>query len=179
MWLRLLRVIIATFFRPRLGFLDESVLWFVVSPGDLDVNVHMNNARYLAVMDLGRADLLLRTGLWTTLRQLKLAPVLGATMVRYRRSLKPFQRFCLRSRLVAWDEKWFYIEHIIQRDGVTACSAVVKATFVGQGGTAPPAFITKAVGYQPPSPDLPAWVQAWRDFDASQEQRPLRAVGES
>ena len=55
-FLRALRV-------PRIGLLDESAVGFRVLPGDLDVNVHLNNGRYLALMDLGRFDLLIRGGL--------------------------------------------------------------------------------------------------------------------
>lgn len=34
-----------------------------VWPGDLDINLHMNNGRYLSLCDLGKIDLMLRTGL--------------------------------------------------------------------------------------------------------------------
>lgn len=64
---RLAKVLITAFFRDRLSLLDESVLEFRVLPTDLDVNLHMNNARYLSVMDLGRLDLLVRAGLFATL----------------------------------------------------------------------------------------------------------------
>ena len=61
--LRLLRVLIAARFRGRIDVLDESVLNLVVWPTDLDLNLHMNNGRYLSVMDLGRIDHVARTGL--------------------------------------------------------------------------------------------------------------------
>ena len=62
-------------------------------PDDLDVNVHMNNGRYLALMDLGRFDLMVRARLYRPKEHRQRWPVLGSTMVRYRRSLQPFQRF--------------------------------------------------------------------------------------
>ena len=47
---------------PRLGLLDTGSLHMRVWPTDLDVLMHMNNGRYLSLMDLGRVDLLVRSG---------------------------------------------------------------------------------------------------------------------
>lgn len=41
--------------RLPLDLLDASVVGFRVWPTDLDINLHMTNARYLSVMDAGRA----------------------------------------------------------------------------------------------------------------------------
>ncbi len=60
---RLLGLLLTTRWRGRLGPLEESVLKLRVWPVDLDVNLHMNNGRYLSVMDLNRVDVILRTGL--------------------------------------------------------------------------------------------------------------------
>lgn len=61
--LRLLIVIIGTAFRPRLAPDSISRIRGCVLPNDLDLNFHMNNGRYLTVLDLGRIDFLLRIGL--------------------------------------------------------------------------------------------------------------------
>ena len=63
-WLRFFWVIIAGFFKKPLGFGDVSVLRQRVWLDELDINVHMNNAKYLAVMDLGRTDWIVRSGAW-------------------------------------------------------------------------------------------------------------------
>ncbi|HEX8430337.1 MAG TPA: thioesterase family protein, partial [Longimicrobium sp.] len=67
--LRLFYVALAALRRPRLRPLDLSVVTFRVFPNDLDVNFHMNNGRYLTLMDLGRLDLLLRLGILRELRR--------------------------------------------------------------------------------------------------------------
>lgn len=46
----------------RLKPLDTSVLKMRTWPGDLDINFHMNNGRYLTLMDLGRFNLTIRSG---------------------------------------------------------------------------------------------------------------------
>ena len=53
---RLLRALLAALRRRPLGPLEESVVAFGVWPGDLDINRHMNNGRYLTVMDRGQGE---------------------------------------------------------------------------------------------------------------------------
>ena len=49
--------------RSNLSALESSNCNFRVLPTDLDVNLHMNNGRFLQIMDLARIDWLLRTGI--------------------------------------------------------------------------------------------------------------------
>ena len=67
MVLRLLAVLAASLLRPRAGFLDECAITLRVWPNDLDSNLHMTNSRYLLAMDVGRWDLVVRTGFWRVL----------------------------------------------------------------------------------------------------------------
>lgn len=170
LWLRLIRVLISSLLRPRLGYLDESVLRFRVMPHDLDINIHMNNARYLALMDLGRFDLIIRCGLWRGVWRHRWQPVIGGAVTRYRRPLKPFQAFALKSRLLAWDDKWLYIEHRIEVAGALACHTLVRGAFVGAGGVVPPAEVAAMSGHHGASPALPAWTGPWRDMDGALDQ---------
>ena len=164
LWLRVLAVIISTFFRPRLSFSGPSVLSFRVWPHDLDINIHMNNARYMALMDLGRLDLIVRCGLWRTVFKEHWQPVIAAALVRFKKPLKPFQPFTMTSRVLSWDERWIYIEHIIETKEAVACHAVVRGAFVRKGQVIPPQEVVNRTGGCISSP-LPEWVSAWRDAD--------------
>lgn len=166
LWFRVLRVIVLALWRKRLGLLDESRLSFRVWPTDLDINVHMNNARYLALMDLGRLDLIVRTGMARRVWTEKLQPVIGAALVRYRRPLAPFQPITLRSRLLAWDDKWLYIEHRLESGEVLACHAVVKGMLVGRDGGVPPAELARTLGHDQDSPPVPDWVAHWSEAES-------------
>ena len=167
LWLRLLGVLIGSLFRPRLGMFDESVLRGRVWLTDLDLNVHMNNARYLAVMDLGRFDMFVRSGMLRAFIRKRIQPLMGATMVRYRRALRPFEAFTLHSRFVGWDERRAYVEHWIECDGEVACHAVMWAAFRRAGARVAPAELAREMGVTLPSPPLPDWVQSWRDLDVT------------
>lgn len=167
LWLRLLKTLAFTLFRRRLDFLEESVLTFRVWPCDLDPNIHMNNARYLSIMDLGRADLLVRTGLMRRMLAMKWQAVLGGSTIRYRKPLKPFQRFRLHTRLLCWDEKWFFLEHRIETAKGVAAIALVKGIFVGAQGPVPATDVVRMIGFAGNPPETPAWVQSWRQLDGA------------
>ncbi|HIJ38034.1 MAG TPA: thioesterase family protein [Rhodospirillaceae bacterium] len=170
LWLRLFWVVAAALMGRRLTALEPSHLFFHVLPNDLDINLHMNNARYLSVMDLGRADLLVRTGLWGRLWRSGAHPVLAGSVVRYRRPLAPFQRYQLLSRLVGWDERWFYIEHRIESHQAVACVALVKGTFLSPSGRLSPAEMAKLINWTAEPPPLPSWVGLWHDLDLGTEE---------
>jgi acyl-CoA thioesterase FadM len=165
-WLRLIKMAAGAPFREKLSWRDESVLSFRVWPNDLDINLHMNNARYLGVMDIGRFDLAIRCGLARLVWRRKLKPVVASAMVRFRRSLAPFERFTLRSRIVGWDEKWIFIEHNIERGGEMYCQAIVKALFLTRSGAVPTRELLDAVGARVPASELPDWIAHWQAAEA-------------
>lgn len=95
---------------PRLGLLDEDCVRMHVWPQDIDFNLHMNNARYLSVMDYARMHLLARSRLLEHAIRSRWQPIVGAVWMTYRRSLPLFSAFTIASRLLCWDDRWFYIE---------------------------------------------------------------------
>ena len=118
LWLRLLWLLAATVFRPRLAPpFETSVVSLIVLPNDLDIYGHMNNGRYLTIMDLGRMDLFVRGGLIRSIRGAGWTPVLSAAKVRYRRELRLFQRFRLETRIVYWEATTFVMEHRVVVSG--------------------------------------------------------------
>lgn len=165
---RMARILLAALLGRRLGGpLAASVVRFRVLPNDLDINLHMNNGRYLTLMDLGRADLMIRTGLLGPMLRRRWMPVLGGASVRYRRPLGPFETFVLRTRVLCWDAKWLFIEHRVEKpDGHLACHAVVKGLFLAPGGARiPPSEILAVLGQDLVSPPMPAGVAAWLESE--------------
>ena len=134
LYLRLIIFLIRSVFRPKLDISGTSILRFHVLPNDLDLNMHMNNGRYLTIMDFGRMDLVLRGGMAKKVIEKKYIPVLGAAQIRFRIQLHPFQAYDLESRILSWDEKWFYMEQrfVIAKGklkGAVAAIALVKGSF--------------------------------------------------
>lgn len=133
LWFRLLWLLLTAWRRPRLvPPRGVSVLAFRVWPTDLDLSAHMNNGRYWTLMDLGRFDLMLRSGLWKAVRRHRWMPVVTAAKIRFRREMRLFRPFRLETRIVAWAETWLVMEHRIvskARDGseVVAAISLVRA----------------------------------------------------
>jgi acyl-CoA thioesterase FadM len=102
-WARILAHGLAAQRRPRLSApFGTSVLTFRAWPADCDTNGHVNNGRYGMIADLGRYDLLVRTGIWRALRKAGLAPVMGGGAIAFRREVRLWRRFQLATRLLTW-----------------------------------------------------------------------------
>lgn len=178
---RLLLVLLRAVRAPRAAPLETAVLDMRVWPTDLDVNLHMNNGRYLAVFDLGRLDLMVRIGGLRPMLRNRWRPVLAGIVVRYRRQLGPLARFRLSTRLIGWDDRWFFMEQRAELpDGRIAALAVLRAAVVGPGGTVAPAEVLGAVGARAEPPPLPD--ELGRLFAAEQEMadhllEPARTAG--
>ena len=83
LWLRLLWLIATAWRRPRLELpFATSSLAFRVWPHDVDTSLHMNNGRYWTLMDLGRTDLMIRSGLWRPVLKERWTPVVSAAATR-------------------------------------------------------------------------------------------------
>lgn len=148
-----------------------------VLPNDLDINLHMTNGRYLMLMDLGRFDLIVRMGLLREIVRRRWRPIVGSLTIRFRRSLNPFQSYELRTRLVCWDEKWFFIEQQFERGSEIAATAVVKGLFRDSGGNVPPQEVVNLTGDSIASPPMPEAVAEWQASEAMmrEEQQASRA----
>ncbi len=166
-WFRLVRV--GWFALRRTGSVGADIrssLDFRVSPGDIDVNLHMNNGRYLTIMDLGRIDILIRTGLWREMKRQKLQGVVAAQRVRYRHALAPWDRFRVESRILGWNNDGIIFDHRMIRDRngeeKLAAAATNRFVFVARGGPKPKtADILAGAGITADSPSLSEGVQAW------------------
>ena len=111
LWFRLLWMLLRASSRAKLATPTEIIETdFRVLPTHLDVSLHMNNGRYLTIMDLGRLEFLLRSALYGIVRRDKLTPMVVAIAIRYRRELRPFQRYTLRTRIVGWREETVVFE---------------------------------------------------------------------
>ncbi len=178
LWLRLLAILITSRFRGSINPPGESsVLGFRVWPHDLDPSIHMNNGRYLTIMDLGRLDIMLRSGLWRTALKERWTPIASAIAIRYRRELGLFQKFRLETRIVCWDATLVVMEQIFvieggPRSGQTAAQALFKGGLYDrkQGAFVPMATLMKSIGVTAASPAPTPEVEAFLRTDAEMKQ---------
>jgi acyl-CoA thioesterase FadM len=147
-----------------MGVLDEDRLRLRVLPNDIDINLHMNNARYLNIMDYARTHLLARTRLLEHIIQSRWQPLVGAVWITYRRSLPLFSAFSITSRMVCWDEKWFYLEQTFTgRDGLAAMGWV-KGVLRNSRGIVDPQQVIEGVAPGLLSPPMPDTIATWNEL---------------
>ena len=133
----------------------------IVLPSDLDVFLHMNNSKFFKEFDLARIDMAAKIGFLDVLKKHGGFFVVGAGNIRYRRSLKLFQRYAIKTRIVNWDEKAFYIEQkmIISKGFVAA----VMYTKIAMKGITTEVFIKEFCGENIPSPEPTAEIKSWSE----------------
>ena len=132
---------------------------FRVWPHDLDLNGHVNNGRYGTMMDLGRVDLMARTGTLGPMVRARMLPVVTAQHLLYRRPLKPFQAFRIDTELIGWDERFVYVEQRFVRNGRLHARGIMQSLFLGPRGKVPTAELVGVLGLRGERP-VPAEVLA-------------------
>ena len=160
--LRMLWQAVFARFRSRVSVFGPCRTPFTVLPTDLDVLMHVNNGVYLSMMDLARIDLMQRSGLFAPVYRKGWYPVVVAQSIRYRRSLRAFQRFVIETRVLGWDDKAFVIEQRFECQGDVVAHALVRGRFRSKdGGNVTPGDIVGMVPNQPALPTLPEYAAQW------------------
>lgn len=162
LWLRLLLLRLQVARRPRVGIWDTVRTPFRVAPTDLDALGHMNNGKFLSIMDLGRLDLMVRSGLWRVFSSRGWYPVVAGQSITYRRSLNPGQRFDLYSRFVGVHDTWVYVDQTFAVGTTVHAHAVVRARFLRKtGGSVGHDELEEAAGESVAGHPVPQWMVDW------------------
>ena len=165
LFFRLFYLLVAARRRSKLGVLETGRVEMRVWPGDLDVLWHMNNGRYLTIMDLGRVDFLIRTGLLDKIRQRKWFPVVAALSITYKRPLKLWQKFEMTTRIAGWDERWIYLQQEFHSGGKLAAAALIKGTFRSAEGAVPMGAVVALSGFTGEPPQIPPAAACLSEFE--------------
>ena len=105
-----------------------------VLPTDLDLLMHVNNGVYFSFMDFGRWDMIFRNGVYDlSLRKGWYSVVAGET-IRFRRSLKLWQKFSIETKVLGHDEKNFFIRQRFYRKGELMAAGLVRVSFLKRTG---------------------------------------------
>lgn len=151
----------------RLAFHEVSRSRFRVWPTDLDVLWHMNNGKFLSIMDVARLDLMQRTGVMDIFKREGWYPVVVGQTISYRKSLNPWKRFGIESRILGFDEHAVYLEQRFvransERKPEVYARAYVRARILRRsGGTVPIAEIVERTGADQDRLRVPKDVLAW------------------
>lgn len=172
LYLRLLKLILLLPFVRRRALLEPGRLTFRVWPTDCDVNLHLNNGRYLTFMDLGRVHLIAQIGLLRALLRRRWTPVLSAAEMSFIRPIPPLRKFDLVTRLLTWDEKYFYIEQRFVANGRLCAVGMVKGLFLHGHERVDSRTVLAALGLGLVAPDMPEVVRHWNGLATLKKQHP-------
>jgi acyl-CoA thioesterase FadM len=171
LYLRLILLVVRLAWVRRRGLFDDSRVSFRVLPNDCDINLHMNNGRYLAFMDLGRLHLVSQLGLLRRVVKNRWKPVLAAAEINFIRSLGPFQKFDVLTRVITWDDKYVYMEQRFEAEDTLCAHAFVKGLFLTREGRLSNYVIVKSLGYTGPAPTMPDELRIWAELGSAKRQR--------
>jgi acyl-CoA thioesterase FadM len=153
-------------FGRRLGHYDVASTRFRVVPTDLDILRHMNNGVYLSIFDIGRFDLLRRSGVWGIFEERGWYPVVASETITFRKSLTLWQPFIVESRIIGFDDKAVYVQQraVVVNAGVREiyAQAFIRGRFLKRsGGTVRVEELLEAVGAVPDELTVPQWLIRW------------------
>ena len=138
-------------------------------PWDIDMWMELNNGRTLTLYDLGRIPMARRLGLIDAIRRRGWGLTVAGSCVRYRRRIRTFETFEMRSRAVGADHRFLYLEQSIWKpSGECANHAMYRTAVTGPNGIVPPAEVAAEMGIAE-MPTLPDYFQAWI---AAEDARP-------
>lgn len=144
--LRLVYVFILSLFRERLPVgVSVSRLVLRTLPNDLDVNMHMNNGRYLTICDLNRVDLFIRTGLARVMIARGWMPLIADHTMTYKKPLKLFEKYEVVLKLTHWDDKYFHMTHIFVSNDRIVAIGTSKGAVRSRDGVVSPEDVIAAV----------------------------------
>ena len=179
LYLRLLLTFLKALRGARVEPGEAIELELCVLPNDLDLNGHMNNGRYLTIVDLGLVSMFVRSGFGRLCLKNKWRPMGGGSVVYFRRGLTLFQRYTLRFTVVGWDEYWTYCRFEFLRGEEICATGFVKGAASRRGGLVPSAEIYPTLGHDAPSPPLPEELKTWIGTDRLLGERVREGVNNS
>ncbi|XP_060070197.1 protein THEM6-like [Ylistrum balloti] len=169
-YVRQIFIVITSLIRRRSStkhLLESSEIEGIVLLNDLDLQFHMNNARYLRECDFGRTRLWIENQVIGKIGVGKMVKLTNAAAsVRYRKSLQLFNRYRVVTKVIFWDEKAFYLEQQVLRqpDNFVCAVVICKQSVIG---CSPASVIQKLPGHStitspPITPELETLFESWQ-----------------
>lgn len=142
-------------------------------PWDLDFWMELNNGRTLTLYDLGRIPLAGRVGLIAALRRRRWGLTMAGASVRYRRRVRMFQRFEMRSACVGRDTRFMYMHQTMWRKGEATSSILYRIAVTDKSGIVATDEVAAEMGAPEWNPALPNWITSWIEAEASRPWPPV------
>lgn len=165
--LRTLLLLITSRKRSKVSVFDETSLPLRALVTDIDIAMIVNNGMYLSLCDLGRFDLMVRSGGWDVMRAKGWTPVVQAETITFRKSIRLHQKFTLETKIIGVDEKCIYFEQRFVSDGELYVRAFMATRIISKNGPVEMTEIFESMGVEVPADlVLPEFLHFWREQTA-------------
>ena len=151
-------------------FLEPMELDCRVMFRDLDLYLHMNNARYARSAEYGRFFFFLRNGMDLVTKELGATVVLSAITIRFRRELRLFQKYKLKTRLVYWTTNDVYFEQRFETGPNSFVNCVMYCKIRILNATISDIITRVCNGKEVPSPTPPKDLLKWIEYNNSSSE---------
>lgn len=141
---------------------DTVSMDFRVGLFDIDMNMHLNNAKYLRFMDRARLEHALATGLLNRMIQARCNMVVANTEIAYVRELRPYQQFTLETRILGWDDKYQYYDQRFVSQRKLHTHALLRVVHQYGGKSISPQAVQEMTGLNLTPPELPEYIEQWQ-----------------
>jgi acyl-CoA thioesterase FadM len=124
---------------------------------------------YALYMGLARWNFLFNSEFKTAALKKAWVPVTTAETIQYKKSIKAFNRVKLVTRMVHWNERRFYLEHIFYINNEVYAHTYIEGLVRSPSGHLKPQEAFEALGVSRQSPPLPEKLQGWLDLIAAKD----------
>lgn len=123
-------------FLSKAQFGETTVVTMRVVPTDLDFLWHVNNGVYFSFMDFGRWDMIFRNGVFDLSMKKGWYSVVAGETIKFKKSLELWDKFQIETKIMGFDEKYFFIQQKFLCKGDLMATGLVKVRFLKRrGGT--------------------------------------------
>ena len=151
----------------KLSLDDTGEISFRCNLSDIDNFMEMNNGRVLTLYDFGRTDFAIRAGLGKALVKNRWGFVVAGSTIQYRKRVRAFDMVTIKTRIVAMDERWVYIEQSMWVKGKPCSSALLRTGITEKGRVIATKRILEALGKsdwtKPPQGYVKEWIESDND----------------
>lgn len=143
-----------------------------VWPHLIDYNLHLNNAKYMTILERGRWQLFRDNAWFKPLLEKRINLVIASTEITYIRELPLMMAFDIQSRIQTWDDKYLYVEQKIVVKGKLFSHALFKLAAVSKGKRMMPDELCKVLNINVDSAEQLEQIKHWRNMtDAKKHGR--------
>lgn len=146
---------------PTRGLLDDFEVSFVALPLiDTDFSRLFTHS-YSSYMAICRWHFLFNSELRQAALKKRWVPVSTRETIDYKKSVKAFDRVQVRTKLICWDDRRFYLEQTFLVRGNIHARCFLEGLVRGPDGILEPLMVFQTVGLKQSSPPMPPHIKKW------------------